>query len=337
MSIILVFDYTGAKLYELEANVRRSWALNQEGDAEFALSLYDPKMREDLIRFGNWIVVRDNRLPDWVGMIEPDRTWSVGMVGVTAYSAERIFRYRRIVDDKKKGGPGELAKWALGHVNAGGISLGFGAVDNSGEALEEPVGETTVADFISGLISKTKYELMVEPVLNGNNLSLTASWSKKLGWDTGLLLSEGVHFKAEQSVLVEQGEIYNDLFGISNAATSQNRKTSTARNAESARVYGPRSGVVSFDNSEAGSVETLTRTAVAKAAWPRRTVALNLINVASHMAQCRVGNVVTVEFFSLGFTGAAAGCRFRARILGAEFDDAAQTLRIAADEVRDDA
>jgi hypothetical protein len=336
MSTVYIFDFSGNKIAELEANVRRSWAINRVGDAEFALSIYDKAFKASTIQFGNWILVKDPPLPDWVGMIDPERSWSSGSVSIRAFSAYQITKYRRIVDDKKKAPPGELARWGLGHINTkGSVVLECQTVDSSGAAIEEVIGETTVMSFVDGLLSRTSFELGIEGVMTNNVLSLQAAWVKRLGWETGALLAEGIHFEAGQGILLEQGDLYNDLFGISNGANAQNRKTSVASNADAARVYGPRSGVKTFDSSESGTIETLTKNMVDKKAWPRRTVSVSVANIKGIWQYLALGNVVWVECYTMGFTGSAPGCRFRARITGLEMDDSRNALQVAADEVQE--
>ena len=93
---IRVFDRTGAPVAEFRASVSRSWMIGDEGRAEFDY----PTRKTDVVskrvlNFGNWILIENNVLPPWVGMIDFPREWTTRVVTVKAYTPERQFLYRR--------------------------------------------------------------------------------------------------------------------------------------------------------------------------------------------------------------------------------------------------
>ena len=86
----------GKILVELTPDIQSiSWRLNKVGKCSFSMAITDPKVVESNLRYGNKILIEfDNGLPNWGGVIEPPRGWDKGIIKITAFSGEQLFRYR---------------------------------------------------------------------------------------------------------------------------------------------------------------------------------------------------------------------------------------------------
>ena len=71
---ITLFNNSGEKLAEIDANVSRSWKLNEDGAGTFTMSTQDTKAIIDYLEFGNFVYMEHDKLPIWGGMIDTPRT-----------------------------------------------------------------------------------------------------------------------------------------------------------------------------------------------------------------------------------------------------------------------
>src|SRR5688572_29825970 len=110
-SVLSVYSHFRKPLAQIDAPVTpRSWVLNGYGKAEFSVGLphlterFSPK-EETILQYNNLVYIEhvptkdaagnvNGKLPAWVGIILPDRTWNFGVLGAVAYSAEAILTFR---------------------------------------------------------------------------------------------------------------------------------------------------------------------------------------------------------------------------------------------------
>ena len=86
----------GKILAELTADIQSiSWRLNKVGKYSFSMATTDPKVIESNLRYGNKLLIEfENGLPNWGGVIEPPRSWDLGIIKITTLSGEQLFKYR---------------------------------------------------------------------------------------------------------------------------------------------------------------------------------------------------------------------------------------------------
>src|SRR5512146_1556033 len=101
MDQVLLFSRKGRCLADIRVTAERTWTANDEGEAEFDLATSDPACREDWINYGNWVLIRNDKLPSWVGMIDTPREWKRRFVHVHAFSPDRQLAYRDVPRNKK--------------------------------------------------------------------------------------------------------------------------------------------------------------------------------------------------------------------------------------------
>ena len=71
-----IYDKSGIYLTEIDADIDRTWKINDYGKATFTISKEDVKAVYEYIRFGNLIYIEHNKLPAWAGVIDPPRDWA---------------------------------------------------------------------------------------------------------------------------------------------------------------------------------------------------------------------------------------------------------------------
>src|SRR5690242_20075660 len=99
------FSHFLTPLAELNApTTPRSWVLNGFGKAQFAMSTSDPKVTEQNLQFGNVLFIEhipskdengatNGKLPNWVGMVLPSRSWDLGVNHKDIYTMESYLAY----------------------------------------------------------------------------------------------------------------------------------------------------------------------------------------------------------------------------------------------------
>ena len=89
-----IYGRDGIPIADVRAAVIRSWLLNDIGEAIFSIATSSIKCRREVLGYGNYIVVQNDFLPDWVGIIDTPRTWHNGYVEVRAFEVPLILKYR---------------------------------------------------------------------------------------------------------------------------------------------------------------------------------------------------------------------------------------------------
>jgi hypothetical protein len=337
-SRMTIYDRRGNPLTEMDATVQRSWILNEVGEANFVVSQFDQKFQRKYIEFGNLVLVEHDKLPAWVGVIDPERKWSSWTATVRAFSAEKLLAFRR----------GPQAMTVTG--TAGSIFQQMVDIANLEEdtlirvegvygvlpVRQETLNLTRILDEVNRVAERSENDWGVEPTLGlDGRLSLAASWWLRRGVRRMVGLIEG-HNLAEggSSTMTEQGEIINDLMGYGEGATWDSRETWLEMDTESIAQYGRRQGSMGFDGVT--QMETLrqnTQAALAESAWPRRTWRISALDVEETYYNLRLGDELPLVMHTTGFTGDVVGTEANVRIKGMSFSDDKGKVDLVVDEV----
>lgn len=331
MSRVLVFDRRGTPLDEVDALTTRSWVLNGEGDAEWYMATSDAKTTEINLRYGNFVLIQQDNLPDWIGVIEGGREWTPGRVKVRANTLERLMRNCGSPIVLGSGSAGSLFRAFLRVYNAGGAELPIeeGPIYMGGAQRVETLGDQLyihlqrVAERSGNVWRLNGY------VGTDGRLRLRGEWLQDIGEEGGILM-EGTHLALSSPTATEETPIWNRVTGLGDATTSGTRLSVTMEDAESIGRYGARSTSIVFSGNT--TIETLTentREYLRRYARPR--LQINCVVVEGYIGMVRLGNWYTVELYSAGF---GDGIRARARVRAMQYSDETRTLE-ATMEVSD--
>src|SRR3990167_7259240 len=82
----------GSMLAEMDCYTDRSWAFNEYGQAKIVIPKNDPKVVRSILNFGNRVVIINDAVELWGGIVYPPRNWDKDSITVTAFSGEFLDR-----------------------------------------------------------------------------------------------------------------------------------------------------------------------------------------------------------------------------------------------------
>lgn len=242
-SRIRIFDHFCHPLVELSGvpTTPRGWILNKFSRCEFSvgynhlLPQASQKWNERNFQYGNLIHVehipttdaslaKRGKLPDWTGIILPNRDWDLGVGHVTAYSAEAILAFRAMPYVKISGTPKSIFTQILDHAHARAknIIIQPGQLDDLPVTIPDDL-KTNAYDHILKLISDSGMDWNVTGQIDEkNNLQLFANLYARKGIKTNLVLNS-TNTELQGPLLSEQGTPANQVFGYSQASTAESR------------------------------------------------------------------------------------------------------------------
>jgi len=326
---IRIFSRSGNPLAEFSAGVDRSYSIGQEGRAQF---IYPYRKRDvvnkDVLRFGNWLLIQNEALPTWIGVIDTPRQWSSRTVIVNAYSPERVFSWRRgSLETLVTGSAGTIFEKLLSLINnAENTILRPGNIWKGGAKMEETINPNLLSEELQRIQERSKEEYSWRTVIDGNGkLTVYADWSKRIGSETGELLQEGKrggNVEALENMLVEDGPIINDLQGFGEGDSWKTKKSFIARNQASINLYGLRQSAEEFYGVSAiGTITNNTKALLAEMQDTKRAFHLNALNVGSTFKYIRLGNKLRLRFENVGFDTGGAHFQTMIRIMAMSFDN----------------
>jgi hypothetical protein len=325
---VRVFARDGSPLAEFKARVERSWALVDEGRAQFTYpSRISDVVNKKIINYGNWILVENSYLPAWVGVIDPPRTWSGRNVTVSAYTAERVFSWRYgVLEAVKNGSSGSIIVYLLYLVNlAEPTIITAGVIDNGGGQMQETINPTPLSEDLRRVQERSGGEYQFRPVVNdAGRLSVYMDWAYRVGVETSALLHEGKgggNVEVASSLMVEDGKIINDLVGYNDAMTWQSKVVQKVVNQQSISDYGLRQSSNEYSGATTNyAVWYYATRDLKKNLDPIKKFALNALNVGDTFNYLNVGNVLNLQLQNAGFVGGGLGQEARVRITGMHYD-----------------
>ena len=332
---VLIGDYSGRLVGEIEPDLGVvTWRLNQAASVKFTLSKKDIKTKEDLLRYGNRVLIQfDNGLPSWGGVIETPRTWNDATVEITAYSADQILKTRitdrgRYFSDASVGYIFEQVISEANQQEYTGILLGsiyYGGQTHSPEYHFERVSDI-IQDSICQRLADVDYDI-IGSLVNGI-IVFTANLYSQRGVDrANVALLEGHNLAAIK--LVEQGEIVNwwDCAGSGTGWGNDNRIYSRSQDDVSHGRYGLRQAAkITNDVTVQATLNAHADNLLLESKDPHTMLELEAVDLApAEFGDYDVGDTVRVILYSYGFDGFDG----MVRVEGREYDPAKGTCRLA--------
>lgn len=323
---VRIFDRTGYPLVEFRASVSRSWAIAKEGRAQFTYSTrYDDIVNSKNLQFGNFLLVENSVLPSWVGVIDTPRSWDGESVTISAFTAERLFSYRRGADGERKltGSAGTIFSEMIRVINKAELTpLFIGDIWTGGVQREETLTPALIIKNLKQLQARSLEEYDFIPIVQRGRLYIGANWKKQLGTISNLTLSQGVGGgNIEDAKAKEDGKIVNNIFGYGDGETWISKPQAVYSNETSIGTYGLRQtekehqGVTSITTVRNNNISALKAAGI-----PKWTFSLNALNVGSTFQFIQLGNYFRIALQSIGFGGDNLGFTGKARIMAMSYD-----------------
>jgi hypothetical protein len=91
----IIYDKNGANAREVKVNIQNvTWGTGEVTEANIGIPITEPKLDRDLIKQNNLVLLEDEDLIPWGGVLEPPHSWDDSMVGVVAKSPESYLQGR---------------------------------------------------------------------------------------------------------------------------------------------------------------------------------------------------------------------------------------------------
>lgn len=318
---VRIFSREGIELASFQASVNRSWSLGDEGRAQFTYATRKTDIvNKDILNFGNWLLVENSMLPAWVGVLDPPRNWNARTVTVSAYTPEHVFGWRRgPIEEKLTGSPGTIFEKLLYFANLHEVTiLRAGNIYRGGKQMEETINPTKLNEDLQRIFERSGEEYQFRPVVNNKRLTVYCDWLQSLGVDTGIILQEGKgggNIEASNNILVEDGDIVNDLLAVGDGETWSSRPTANVLDVTSQGMYGLRQATEEY--SGVTGIQTLTdngKEFVGTSKNPINAYKINALNVGQTFRYIAIGNRFTLKAQNVGFQASGAGMERTIRI-----------------------
>lgn len=341
-SRVSIFDHFCRPLTEINAPVTpRSWVLNDFGRAEFSIGFDSTKsqseqlLREEYFQFGNLIHIvhlpskdgsgtQNGMLPDWTGIILPPRKWDLGVCHITAYSAESILKLRALKYKNISGTPKTVLKQMIEIVNerAKNIQFKYGNLDDLQLTFPD-ILRTNAYDHIKKLQQNSKMDWDVTGRIDNNGLlNLYVNLYNKKGQILNVLL-DNKNTELGSPLLEEQGTPHNQIFGYSQAQTSQSRfGPIEAVNQSSIDDYGPfQLNQVLIGKKDPTSVGNSVQSLADSRGRPVKLIKRIALDKGDLFSMLETGNVLNIKDINVGFNNGFYGFDSTARIISMDYND----------------
>jgi hypothetical protein len=325
---VRIFKRDGSNIAEFRTSVDRSWVLSDEGRAQFSYATrITDVVNRDVLQFGNWLLVENDQLPAWVGVIDTPRQWTPRTVTVFAYTPERVFSWRRGENEiTVKGSAGAIFERLLSYVNAAeGTIIQAGTIDKTGTNREETVNPTPLNNDLSRIQERSLEEYQWRPETDAlGRLIVYADWMPRVGFDSSALLHEGRgggNVEGVSNILVEDDDIYNDVMGYGEGLTWASKPKQIVKVEQSISSYGLRQKSEYFQGVTSGQALLInTVKFVSDRNQPKRTFQLRALNVGETFKYIGIGNTLQLRFQNIGFYNGETGYDEKIRIIGMRYN-----------------
>jgi hypothetical protein len=327
---IRIFSRQGDPLAEFRASVPRSFVIGGEGRAQFTYPTRKTDIvNEDVLNFGNWLLIQNSQLPPWVGIIDTPREWSTRNVTVSAYTPERLFSQRiGPLEEVLTGSAGSIFAGLITRVNlAEQTILRAGNIWRGGTQRQETLNPQPLNEYLKGLWERSGEDYTWVPNVHngtGGNLTVNGNWLPFLGVEAGIRLHEGKgggNVEAVGRILVEDGPITNYVLAYGEGETWKSKPNVGATSQTSIGRYGLRQQAVEYSGVTSG--ETLRINAlqhIEEFQYPARSFLLNALNVGDTFQYIGLGNIFSLRLESAGFRAGNIGFSGRVRIIGMSYN-----------------
>lgn len=309
MARITIFKKDGLPAgVDIRAATIREWILNADpspGRCTFYLSRNDVHNSETYLQFGNYVLVREKNLPDWIGIIV-NRQFGFGTVRIIAYQAEFVLDKRKTKITLVRGVAGTIFRKILEATNAEFLNekpIRPDEIYTGGTTREETTGKTALY-HIRQVAARAGNDFDITyNVTEGGKLFLLGNWYRRTGVTTEFTLREGHNVEVANSLLEEDARaMANGLEGRGDASTEGTRPTYYSIDEESIAQYGLWQDVETFaGNKERATVKNNTMNTLLATKNPFSSYDLNALNVGDTFQNLQIGNVLYLELLTAGY------------------------------------
>lgn len=325
---IRIYNRAGIELAEFRASVERSWALGDEGRAEFYYPVNQPKVVNDnVLRYGNWMFVQNSALPPWVGVLDTPRDWNNRQVVVRAYTPEHVFGQRRGPTELKlTGSAGAIFAKLIDLVNAPELTvIRSGNIWFGGIGREQTINPTPLNNELENLWERSGEDYTWRPSVDASGrLFVFGDWFKKLGVDYDVHLHQGTgggNIEMVSNVLVEDGDIINDFMAYGDGLSWTSKPYAVISDTDSAGKYGLRQGSREyFGVSTVGTLQEHAAEFIRKNSKSIKAFRINALNKGATFNYIGLGNTLNLRLQNAGFMGESLGYETNVRITGMSYD-----------------
>lgn len=329
---VLVGDVAGWLIAEIRAQVGPvSWRLNQIGRVQFTISTNDAKAIKDFLDFGNRIILLfDNGLPNWGGIIDTPTSWNDSdSVVITAYSGEYLLSTRltakeRVFDGNSAGSMFRVLVEDANSLEDMGITMGevwVGGGAFSQEYHYDNVLKKVVGDLIQRLSTG---DFDIEPKIVNGRIVFVANFYEQRGRTLqNIALVEGRNLSLVN--YSQHGPIVNRWHILGAGADWDTKPTAYAEDATSIADYGLR---VDADNESDGEqaqmLEEIAKRRVSETKDPSDVLTVEAVNLTPALfSEYHVGDSISLLSYSTGWDGYF----HLVRVLAREYDPGTGLVR----------
>jgi hypothetical protein len=320
----------GTPIADFKAAVVRSSLLNDIGEAIFQIPTRSTKCRRELLEFGNYLYIQNDKMPDWVGIIDTPRTWRSGLVEVHAYEVPYILNYRLTpLNTTITGTPGQLIDQLIGFANSDEDTLiRTGSIFIGGVSAPEVLTDT-IYSHVKGIQSYSNHDWICTPVIGSNGaLTIQMDWVEKAGIVTDIELSQGHNILYGDTPLDEAGELLNFIHALTDQQGENPQAESRVDSASRAR-YGLRAARKDYQSStENGGLIVSADALLLRQKDPTISTPLTVVDKGNVFKSVRLGNIMKYKYTNIGFDSSGLGNSDYIRIMGYRFDEAANTVEL---------
>lgn len=325
---VRIFARDGSPLAEFRTQATRSWIIGDEGRLQFTYSTRKTDIcNDDVLRPGNWILVQNDSLPPWVGVLDLPYNWGTRTVTISAYTPERVFDWRiGPLEEVVTGSAGTIFVRLIRQLNeAEQTIIRTGYVWRGGTQRQETLNPKKLKEYLRTLWENSGEDYTWQPAVGPDGkLTVRGSWVPVLGEESTALLHEGKgggNIEAIGNIMVEDGPIVNSVLAYGGGETWKSKPNVTVNRLGSVGNYGLREDAVEYtETTSKTNLEENAKEYLSEFSRPSRTFAINALNVGDTWEYIGLGNILQLQLQSVAFRASGLGYRGRVRIIGMHYD-----------------
>ncbi len=332
MARVTFFDKDGTPTgADIRAATVREWVLNADpspGRCTFDVSRNDRHNSLDYLEFGSYVLVREENLPDWLGVIVR-RTHGAGSTTITAYQAEFVLDKRKTKIETLKGKAGSIFRQILTKTNSELYNEKKVSVSSDvfygGSTRQETTGKSALYHS-KILAARAGHDFRITfGTLETGKIYLIGNWYEVMGENTEYTLREGYNIELASNVLEEDARaMANAIEGRGDASTDGTRPTYYAADLDSIARYGLWQESETYSgNKETATVRTNTLNTLLASRNPFSSYDVTALPVGNTYRNLDIGNVLYLDLVS-GYDSDTK----TVRILGMEKNDLQGNVRL---------
>lgn len=337
MSRVSVYNKDGFYVGDIRTDVVCEYLLNAypaAGRCTFTMGIGHAKTTLKYLEIGNYILVRTENLPDWIGEIVI-RSWNYGSVDITAMQSEYVLQKRNTPAVKYSGNAGSIFSQILTVTNAAEFNnkpIKPNRIFTGGTDRQETMGNNALS-HVTAIADRSGNDFDIKHSFDDNGrLYLVGNWYEFKGQDTGEYFREGKNIEISNGVLVEDSRLMANYYqGRGDVSTAGSRLTANRFDAVSIARYGLNQGSEVFDgNSVLSTLEENTLNKLRAVSNPLNTFDITVDQSAFYILD--VGNIANLDLNKSGFDNGGYGYHGKVRMLGLEYDSIVKTCRVIAEK-----